>query len=217
METIDGKGIEQTASTDYPLASHHGWRDAHRVHLHPSCSGRLVQPARSGRRYSCRWHLGGCAMATTQAQHSADEEARMTPRLRWMRVMFAANVLGAGIPGFLVTFFPTFSAQVLFGGVIQDGLIFGVTGSLWFAIGLLSLCALRNPLPFVGIFAVQIIYKLVWIGVVGIPLSLAGDPRALPFTLFFALVVVGFGFALPLRYLLAADHIQEVFPIRPEQ
>ncbi len=117
--------------------------------------------------------------------------------------MYAANVVGAGVPGFLVVFFPQFAQAYMFGAVTQDGLLFGVTGSVWLAIGLLSALGLLYPLPLVGIFMVQIVYKTLWIATVGIPLSLQGDPRALPFVIFFALITVGFVYAVPFGALFA--------------
>ena len=124
-------------------------------------------------------------------------------RLNWMRVMYAANVVGAGVPGFLIVFFPRFAQTYMFGAVAQDGLLFGVTGSVWLAIGLLSMLGLFYPRPLVGIFMVQIVYKSIWIATVGIPLSLQGDPRALPFVISFALVTAGFVYAVPFRALFA--------------
>ncbi len=122
-------------------------------------------------------------------------------RLTWIRVMYAANIVGAEILGFLVTFFPGFAERVLFGVVAQDGLLFGVTGSVWLALGLLSALGLVYPLPLIGVFIVQIVYKTFWVVAVGIPLSLQDDPRALPFVIFFALVAAGFAYAVPFRYL----------------
>ena len=122
-------------------------------------------------------------------------------RLTWMRVMYTTNIVGAGVPGFLVTFFPGLAERHMFGAVAQDGMLFGVTGSVWLAIGLLSVLGLRYPLELAGIFLVQIVYKTVWILAVGLPLSLQGDPRALPFVLFFALISIGFAYAMPFRRL----------------
>ncbi len=123
-------------------------------------------------------------------------------KLTWMRLMFAANVVGAGIPGLLVTFFPGFARQYLFDGVAQDGLVFGVTGSVWLAVGLISILGLRNPVPFTGVFLVQIVYKTVWITLIGLPAMASGDERAAFFAWFFALVTVGFAFAVPWSLLL---------------
>lgn len=122
----------------------------------------------------------------------------ITPRkVTWMRLMFAANIIGAGVPGLLVTFFPGFAREYLFDGVAQDGLVFGVTGSVWLAVGLISILGLRNPVPFAGIFMVQVVYKTVWITLVGLPAVAAGDERAAFFVVFFALVTLGFAFAVP--------------------
>jgi len=101
----------------------------------------------------------------------------------------------------LVTFFPGFAQRYLFDGAAQDGLVFGVTGSVWLAIGLISLLGLRYPAQFAGIFLVQIVYKTVWLIVVGLPAFAAGDERATFFVVFFALVTVGFAFAVPWRQL----------------
>lgn len=122
-------------------------------------------------------------------------------RLTWIRVICAANIVGAGISGFLVTFFPRFSKTYLFGAVVQDGSLFGVTGSIWLAISLLFGVGLFYPLPLIGVFMVQIVYKVIWIPSVSIPLTLQGDPRALPFVFFFALVAAGFVYPVPFRYL----------------
>ena len=122
-------------------------------------------------------------------------------RLNWIRYMYLGNIVGAGVPGFLVTFFPRFAETYLFGAAPQDRMIFGVAGSIWLAIGLLSALGLRYPLPFVSIFMVQIVYKVIWILAVGLPLTLQGDPRALPFVIFFVLVTAGFVYAVPFRYL----------------
>lgn len=132
-------------------------------------------------------------------------------RLTWIRVMFAANIIGGGIPGFLVTFFPEFAERAMFGAVAQDGLLFGVTGSVWLAIGLLSALGLVYPLQMIGVFMVQIVYKTIWILTVGIPLSLQGDPRALPFVIFFALVTAGFIYAVPFRYLFTREASRATF------
>ena len=125
-----------------------------------------------------------------------------TRKLAWMRLMFAANVVGAGVPGLLVTFFPTFAQRYLFDGVAQDDLVFGVTGSAWLAVGLISILGLRNPAPFAGVFVMQIVYKTVWISLVGLPAMSSGDERAAFFVFFFALVTVGFAFAAPWSRLL---------------
>ncbi len=121
-------------------------------------------------------------------------------RWRWMRIIYFANIIWAGIPGFIVTFFPDYASQYMFFAP-QDSLIFRMVGCIWLSIGLLSAVALRYPLQFVAIFLVQILYKSIWITAVALPMIARGDYRAAPFAFFFILMVIGFAYAVPFGYL----------------
>ena len=119
-------------------------------------------------------------------------------RLGWMRFMYGLNVLAAGVPGLVVLFGP----ESFMSSVTQDRLYFGVLGSIWLAIGLLSVLGLRNPLQFSAIFPLQIVYKSLWFGVVLLPLAVAGDLEfdALPLVVFFALAIAVGLVATPYTY-----------------
>ena len=108
-------------------------------------------------------------------------------RWGWMRFVYGLNVLAAGVPGLLILFGP----ESLMSSVTQDRLYFGVLGSVWLSIGLLSILGLRDPLRFSAIFLVQIMYKGIWFMVVLLPLAVAGELRfdALPLVVFFALAI----------------------------
>lgn len=95
-------------------------------------------------------------------------------RLGWMRLMYGLNVFLAGVPGLVVLFGP----ESAMSSVPQDRLYFGVLGSVWLAIGVLSVFGLRNPLRFAAVFVVQIFYKTIWLAFVLLPLILAGGFRA---------------------------------------
>ena len=112
-------------------------------------------------------------------------------RLRALRAMYLANVVGAGVPGALMTAAPDWAMASMFGGP-QDRIVFGMTGAIWLSIGLLSLVGLRRPVALAGIFLVQILYKAVWIAAVAVPMLVAGDRAAevVPYTAFFGLVVL---------------------------
>ena len=69
-------------------------------------------------------------------------------RWGWMRFMYGLNVLAAGVPGLVILFGP----ESFISSVTQDRLYFGVLGSVWLAIGLLSIVGLRNPLQLSAIF-----------------------------------------------------------------
>ena len=77
----------------------------------------------------------------------------------------------------------------------------GIAGSVWLAIGLLSAVGLARPAQIAPILLIQIVYKSVWIVAVALPLLATGDPRALPFVVFFALAIALFAWALPFRAL----------------
>lgn len=126
-----------------------------------------------------------------------------------MKVLFFANILWAGVPGLLITFFPKFAqSQILpymVGSVPQDMMTVRILSSIWLAVGLVSLFGLFSPLPVAGVFVVQIIYKVVWISVAVLPALLRGETRALPLAVGFVVMIVGFAFATPWSYLFSAQ------------
>jgi len=125
-------------------------------------------------------------------------------RERLLRFAFAANIGGAGVPGLAIILAPAWAATGMF-AVPQDPVIFGILGAIWLAIGVLSAVALRNPLPFVGLLALQVVYKAIWLVAVALPLLLRGQrlADAGPLALFFALVVVCYAAAIPFAALFA--------------
>ena len=57
----------------------------------------------------------------------------------------------------------------------QDQFIFGIVGSVWLAFGICSALALRNLRKFVPVLLMQLIYKVIWIVVVFLPLTITGQ------------------------------------------
>lgn len=113
-----------------------------------------------------------------------------------LRILYAANILGGGVPGAAMILAPTWASANIFPHV-NNPAIFGMTGSIWFAIGIASLLGMRFPNLFKGVFLVQMIYKSIWIGAVALPLLSQGiDLFVLSMAIFFALVVAGFGYGL---------------------
>ncbi|MEM9674934.1 MAG: hypothetical protein ACFB15_02605 [Cyclobacteriaceae bacterium] len=95
-------------------------------------------------------------------------------KIRTFQRMYAINIIGAGIPGFLIVFFPDFAEQhVLWPG--QDRAVMAIVGSIWLAIGIASLLGIYRPLRFLGIFVVQLIYKLIWLTSSALPNIVAGN------------------------------------------
>ena len=137
----------------------------------------------------------------------------MSQKIRWMKIFYAANLLWAGIPGFLITFLPNAQTQILpymVGSVPQDLLTVRILSSIWFAIGILSIFGIRNPLAFAGIFPVQIIYKTVWLTAIALPSVLQGEMRTLPLAVGFVVMIPGFVMATPWSYLFSKPQRQHV-------
>jgi len=91
--------------------------------------------------------------------------------------MFAINIIGAGVPGFLIVFFPSFAEQyVLWEG--QDYAVMTILGSIWLSIGLVSMLGTVMPYRFLPVFIVQLVYKTIWLVTFILPNLLAQN--ALP-------------------------------------
>ena len=115
-----------------------------------------------------------------------------TQRLRWL---YISNIIGAGVPGLIMVSFPQWAANNMFPGE-HDPAMFGMTGSIWLAIGIASALGLRTPQLFRSLFLMQIIYKTIWILTVALPLMLQGNVAVLPMAIFFAIVISGFSYGL---------------------
>lgn len=120
---------------------------------------------------------------------------QVTTNPQRLRLMYFSNILGAAVPGAIMIGAPVWARANMFAGT-QDPAMFGITGSIWLAIGIASMLGLRMPNLFKGIFLVQMIYKSIWIATVALPLMAQGDFSVLPMAFFFALVVAGFGIGL---------------------
>jgi hypothetical protein len=97
----------------------------------------------------------------------------MNIRWGWLKIMYWYTIIGAGGFGLAMVVFPE-TVRSLFRWPPQDPIVYGVTGSVWMAFGVLSIFGLRSPLKFVPILLMQLCYKSIWfIGVV-FPLLVSG-------------------------------------------
>lgn len=79
-----------------------------------------------------------------------------------LQIMYAVNILGAGVPGFLIVFVPRFAEQnILWEG--QDFGVMAILGSIWLAIGFASILGIYQPYKFLAIFIIQLFYKSIWL------------------------------------------------------
>ena len=115
-----------------------------------------------------------------------------------LRVLYLANVLGAGVPGSIMILAPTWAKTYMYSWPTDD-FLFGITASIWMAIGLVSLLGLRFPIQLAPVFLVQMVYKVIWIVSVGIPLGNSGLSESWYYVGGFALVAIAFGVGFPYR------------------
>jgi hypothetical protein len=122
-------------------------------------------------------------------------------RWGWLKIMYWYTILGAGGFGLAMVVMPE-NVRSLFGWPTQDPIVYGVTGSVWLAFGLLSILGLKSPLKFVPVLLMQLTYKAVWfIGVV-FPLLVSGKfPNyAILHVVIMASYIIGDLIAIPFSY-----------------
>ncbi len=106
--------------------------------------------------------------------------------------------------GLMILLFPKFASR-MFRLREQDQVIFGISGSVWLAFGLLSALGVREPVKWSPILALQFAYKVIWFTcVIGLTAK-RGEldmESALPLMLGFAPFVAADIAAVPWKYLL---------------
>ena len=123
-----------------------------------------------------------------------------------MRIVYATNVVVAGVVGSLSLFDPQVAFRTVFEGTIEPSLDTRILGALWLTIAVVSAFGMIRPLPFSPVLLIQLLYKGGWLLAVAVPLLFAGRPDALPasMSIFFAVWVLVLPFVIPWRYLFAA-------------
>ena len=120
---------------------------------------------------------------------------------RSLRLLYVANIIGAGIPGAITVFIPHLAQTYLFMHE-QDPMVMSILGCFWLSVSLFSILGLRNPLAFSAVFLLQALYKSIWLVGFGVPAALSGNLAAIYLSSFFIIEVVLFLSFTPYRYLL---------------
>lgn len=123
-------------------------------------------------------------------------------RWGWLKFMYLYTIFGAGGFGLGIIIIPNLMKSI-FGWPNQDPIVYGVTGSVWLAFGLVSIWGIRSPLKFVPVLLMQLCYKSIWfIGVV-LPLLITGKfpMYGLLHVVVMASFIIGDIIAIPFAYL----------------
>jgi len=132
-------------------------------------------------------------------------------RWNWLKGMYIFTIVGAGGFGLGIIIIPDLM-QTIFGWPVYDPIIYGVTGSVWLAFGVISFLGLRSPLKFAPILVLQLCYKSIWfIGVI-FPLLITGKfpTYAVLHSVFMAAYIIGDLIAIPFSYIFAKDPIPKI-------
>jgi len=128
--------------------------------------------------------------------------------------MYIYTIVGAGGFGLGIILVPDFMVS-LFRWPSQDPIVFGVTGSVWLAFGLLSILGLRAPLKFVPVLLLQLCYKSIWFVGVVLPLLMSGEfpLYAILHFVVFASFIIGDLIAIPFSYVFGKEEAQVEFKV----
>ena len=127
-------------------------------------------------------------------------------RRGWLKAMYLCTCIISGSMGLGMVFFPGL-VRTLWRFPAQDPIVFGACGSLFLALGLISLLGLRSPLKYVPVLLLELIYKPIWLIAIALPVFLKGE---FPFYVVgmsgvCILFIVGDLIAIPFSYLLGNE------------
>lgn len=97
-----------------------------------------------------------------------------------MRIVFAANVVGAGSVGLSCLLAPSTWGHRVFSRAAPASHAMTLIGAVWTAIAILSAIGFVTPRPMVPVLALQWIYKGIWLAVVALPWLIRGRPKPFP-------------------------------------
>ncbi len=127
---------------------------------------------------------------------------------RYLRFVYACNIVGAGALGGLSLFAPAFASEAIFHQTAGCSSSIQTAGSMWLGISFLSLCGLARPLKFSSTLILQMFYKSSYLVFSAIPAWRAGRDFPIEMAAIFVLSVVAIPFAIPWKYLLHKNSIK---------
>ena len=131
-------------------------------------------------------------------------------RWGWLKFMYIYTIIGAGGLGLGIVLVPQL-VQSVFRFPGQDPVVFGLLGSTYIALGLISLLALRAPLQFSPILLLQLCLKVIWIIAIAAPLLISGElpVHAALLLVIFVTYVIGDFIAIPFPYVFRKEDYLE--------
>ncbi|MGB7295206.1 MAG: hypothetical protein WBC70_06405 [Candidatus Aminicenantales bacterium] len=128
-------------------------------------------------------------------------EGKVSIRWGWLKAMYVYTLVVSGGVGLGMILLPNTSQSIL-RLPPQDPVMLGLGGSLFLALGLVSILGLRSPLKFTPVLLLELVYKPLWLVAVALPLFLKGQfPFYVVFmSAVFVTFIIGNLIAIPFSY-----------------
>jgi len=125
-------------------------------------------------------------------------------RWGWLKGMYIYTIISVGLLGLGMIIMPE-KIKSLLGWPVEELIAFGIIGSIYLSMGILSIFGLRSPLKFVPVLLLQLFYKLIWFIGVSLPLIVTNQfpSFAIPMIIIFATYIIGDLIAIPFSYVFA--------------
>jgi len=126
------------------------------------------------------------------------------PKYILLRLFYLGVVIGAGFPGLLTLLAPAKASDYLFNETVSVGPWLQILGSLWVAVAIAAVPGLHSPLRWLPVLLIQLLYKSIWVILIGLPEIFAGteQPAIFFFTSLFSVWSVMLAASIPFDVLL---------------
>ncbi len=130
----------------------------------------------------------------------------MDPALTGLKAMYLAAIFGAGVAGAVSLFAPGLAGKYVFGGDAQVEVYLRIVGAIWLAIGLIAIAGLLDPMRYLPILLLQLVYKSTWLICAAYPALLHGRMTTglTGLTVLFTVWVIALLAFVPFRALLSS-------------
>lgn len=121
-----------------------------------------------------------------------------------LRIMYGAAVIGAGAVGAMTLFAPVAAERYIFADATEVDIFLRVLGAVWLATGVVAIGGLADPLRYLPVLLIQLLYKTAWLVLAAFPALASGSSsRGLVFlTVLFIVWVLALILVIPFRVLL---------------
>ena len=128
-------------------------------------------------------------------------------KMKGIKFQYRFTALVATSLGLAILFAPKFTLNFLMMKP-QDQVVYGISGSVYLAFGLLSILGMRYPFKWLSILYLQFLYKIIWFAAVIFPMLNSGSldfESSIWLICGYAIFIAGDIWALPFKYLLGPE------------